>query len=174
MKLHPKGWSFEDYSVKTAIESLSFHSESANIKPQVKTEFSQIYLGKKRTRKKKSLTHWVDLIFLCLPSTDWVYMLCLFTQRIHESRWLVGTLKMTLTICFCFPVPKVWSCFFFHFIDFGVYAQLAVMPIYILDTHINLQNCLHEIFTVHILQGLGLPSIRQWLQIRMGDTSNSK
>lgn len=42
-------------------------------------------------------------------------MLCLFTQRIHESRWLVGTLKMTLTICFCFPVPKVWSCFLFFF-----------------------------------------------------------
>lgn len=55
-------------------------------------------------------------------------MLCLFTQRIHEPRWLVGTLKMTLTICFCFPAPKVWSFFFFHFIDFGVYAHFGVMP----------------------------------------------
>lgn len=61
-------------------------------------------------------------------------MLCLFTQRIHESRWLVGTLKMTLTICFCFPVPKVWSFFFFSLhrlwclCTLWCHAHLAVMP----------------------------------------------
>lgn len=61
---------------------------------------------------------------------------------------------MTLTICFCFPVPKVWSFFFFfHFTDFGVYAHWchahwAVMPT---QTQLNGQGQEQIAFRIYAL-----------------------
>lgn len=44
----------------------------------------------------------------------------------------------------------------------------------LLDTLANLQKRLHEINKAHILWGLRFSPIQQWLQNRIGDTSNSK
>ena len=132
MKLHPKGWSFEDYSVKTVIESLSF--QSIRVSKHKTTSHNTVFtdLPGKEKKQKKIIPHTLSWPHFPLSS---IYWLGLHALLIHPKDTLIKmtgwNIKNDINHLLLLSSSKglvMFFVFFFHFIDFGVCAHLAVMP----------------------------------------------
>lgn len=127
MKLHPKGWSSEDYSVKIITESLLFQSLKVSQQKDHKSKqsFHRFTWGKKRN-KKVIIPHTSNWPLLPLSSIYWLglYVLLIHTKDKH-MKTTGCKVKNYINHLLLLSISKCLGDFF-HFIDTN--AHFCVMP----------------------------------------------
>lgn len=135
MKLHPKGWSSEDYSVKTVIESLSFQSLSVRKHKTISQNRVFTDLPGKEKKQKKIIPHtlswprfplssiyWLGLHALLIHSKDtWIKMTGWNIKNDINHLLLLSSSKGL--VFFFFSLHRLWCL-----CTLWCHAHLAVMP----------------------------------------------